>query len=210
MELLFLESTSSTQTHLIDLVKSNKINKMLAVFSEKQTSGIGSRGNSWIGESGNLFFSVAIKQDFFPKDIPIQSLSIYFSMIMKKIIQIENPTVFLKWANDLFIEKKKVGGVITTISKGFIICGMGINLIPNNDFGHIKTELSTKNLLEKFLNQLLKFPSWESVFKDYSSEFHKSKNFSVHVNNNKVLLKNAILNSDGSINIDGQTFFSFR
>ena len=60
MEILYLDEVTSTQTWLIEQIKKNKLTPPVAVYAKKQTLGVGSRGNSWIGEDGNLFLSFAI------------------------------------------------------------------------------------------------------------------------------------------------------
>ena len=54
----------------IDPIKAKEIEIPHAVVAKKQTAGIGSRSNSWIGEDGNLFLSFAIK-----------SVSVSFSLL---------------------------------------------------------------------------------------------------------------------------------
>jgi len=210
MKIINLDSTSSTQNYLINLVKKDNLSENIAVVSKVQTDGIGSRDNNWIGEKGNLFFSIAMKKDLLPIDIPLQSFSIYFSYILKEILALENPQLFLKWSNDFYIENLKVGGIVTNIVRDFIIIGIGINTVKSSEFGVLKTTLSNLEIVEKYILEIKKAQNWKYIFQRYSKEFDKSRIFSTHIQGKKVSLKNAKLNFDGSITIQGKQIFSLR
>ena len=210
MKIIHLDSIPSTQKYLLDLVKKNNFIENIAVISKIQTYGIGSRGNDWIGESGNLFFSVAIKQDYLPKDIPLQSFSIYFSYILKNILSSENSNLFLKWANDFYIKDLKVGGTVTNILRNIVVVGIGLNTANSSKFGTLNTSLSNLEIVEKYIYAIEKKKSWKDIFENYSKEFEKSRKFSTHISGQKVSLQNAKLNFDGSITINKTKIFSLR
>lgn len=209
-EIEHFESIPSTQLYLIDRIRLGYILENIAVLTDKQIDGIGSRGNSWIGEYGNIFFSVAIQKKDVPQDVPIQSLSIYFSIIMKNILFLENRDIFLKWPNDFYILENKVGGTVTSIVKDFIVIGIGINRNQSRDFGVITTALTNLEIFQKYLDNLENLPSWEMIFEQYLLEFEKSKKFLVNIRGKKVSLQKAMLNFDGSISLNGETLFSLR
>ena len=128
MKILYLNEVTSTHFYLIDYIKKNKYREPLAVITDIQTNGIGSRNNSWYGEQGNLFLSFVIHKNELPFDLPIQSASIYFSYILKDILTLNNSSIWLKWPNDFYIKDKKIGGTITKMIGDLIYCGIGINL----------------------------------------------------------------------------------
>ena len=65
-------------------------------------------------------------------------------------------------------------------------------------------------LLEKYLFALKNFPNWKQIFSQYQIEFELSRRFSVHIENEKRSLKEAILEEDGSLSINGKKVFSLR
>ena len=65
MKILYLDSVGSTQEYLKELVRQGGIELPVAVVADRQTNGIGSRGNSWSGYDGNLFLSFAIKLEIY-------------------------------------------------------------------------------------------------------------------------------------------------
>ena len=107
MEVLYFNSLTSTQTYLLEALKSKKLNVPICVMAKEQTEGIGSRNNSWEGGEGNLFFSLAVNLDDLPKDLPVSSASIYFSYIMREVIAKHETSIWLKWPNDLYQNSDK-------------------------------------------------------------------------------------------------------
>jgi BirA family biotin operon repressor/biotin-[acetyl-CoA-carboxylase] ligase len=212
LQILLLDVVDSTQTWLKKALQENKLIPPIAVYAKIQTSGKGSRGNSWIGEEGNLFLSFALYKDTLPNDLKIESASIYFAYLLKEVLQEAGSKVWIKWPNDFYMYDKKVGGMITTVVKDCLICGVGINIkkAPQG-FATLDIEIETQEVVEKFVKKMEKFVSWKQVFRKYSVEFYKNKPFCTHtIENNKVKMEDAILNEDGSITIEGERIYSLR
>lgn len=211
MEIIYLREVDSTQSYLKSKLKSKELKTPILVTAKNQTAGVGSRGNSWVGLDGNLFFSFAIEQSFLPKDLKLESSSIYFGYLLKLALFELGSKVWLKWANDLYIDKKKIGGVLTSKVGDILICGVGINLKNSPcEFKILDISISKEEILEKFITKLYQKINWKSIFTLYSKEFVLSKNMGVTNNNSKVSLKDAKLNFDGSIELNGEIIYSFR
>ena len=211
MEIFYLNSVNSTHLYLQEYIKNNGFQNNLAIFTTNQTDGIASRDNKWEGSKDNFYLSFVISKNNLPLDIQIQSLSIYFSFILKDLLSELNSNVWLKWPNDFYINNKKIGGTITTISKDLIYCGIGLNFINiKNEFESLDIKISSKKLLELYINKLEIYPSWKQIFSKYSIEFFHSKKFYATIGNQKVSLENSKLNNDGSIQIDNKKVFSLR
>ena len=211
MKIIRLEKVDSTHTYLKDYIKENGFESSLCVVTNNQTNGIGSRGNSWQGAKGNLFFSFVLRQSELPCDLPLQSTSIYFSFILRNILKQFGSNVWLKWPNDFYINDKKIGGTITSMSKDLIFCGIGINIVNIDEkFGKLDIDLNKELLLESYLNELKKDISWKQIFSKFRIEFKLSKKFYATVNNQKVTLQNAMLNDDGSVYLNNEKVFSLR
>ena len=201
----------STQIYLKKLLLTNKLQAPYAVVAKIQTNGIGSRDNIWTGIEGNLFLSFALPLSSLPKDLKIESSSIYFAYILKDILKEEDSSVFLKWPNDFYINNSKIGGMITNIVNDSIVCGVGLNLVSApKDFGILDIKISKEELLKKYFTNIEKLVSWKKVFSKYKIEFDNKKTFKIHNKNLKISLEKAILQEDGSIMIDGQRIYSTR
>lgn len=222
MEIFFLKSVDSTHRYLKDHIKKNGYTHSIAVVTNHQTNGIGSRDNKWEGKDGNLFFSFVVRQSELPSDLPIQSASIYFSFILKEILSNQGSNIWVKWPNDFYIEHKKIGGTITNLASDLLYCGIGINLRKvSEQFGYLDIEIETDKLLKEYFANIEEKTTWKDIFSKYSIEFKKSKELKTTINNHtgittnessleKISLKNAVLNSDGSIYINDKKVFSLR
>jgi len=211
LEIYSFNELESTQTHIINKIKDGIYSTPSAVITNIQTNGIGSRDNHWIGEKNNFFVSIAIDISSLPSDLPIASSSIYFSWIMKEVLINLDIDVWLKWPNDFYHKNNKIGGTITKKIDNKIIFGIGLNLKNStNKYISLNTDIKAIDILKAYIESLLLFPEWKSIFLKYNIEFEKSKNFFVHIENNKTSLKNANLCKDGSLIIDGKRVFSLR
>jgi BirA family biotin operon repressor/biotin-[acetyl-CoA-carboxylase] ligase len=209
LEILFYKQLSSTHTYLKQYLKNNAHIKSIAIVTSNQTSGIGSRDNKWDGEEGNLYFSFAMPLDRLPEDLPIESSSIYFSYILKEIFQKHNSNVIIKWPNDFYINNNKVGGTMTNLYDNILLCGIGINL-DKNKYEILDIKIDIKEILTEYFSLLESKISWKQIFSKFSVEFYKNKDLFATIQGQKISLKEAILNKDGSLTIDNKKVFSLR
>lgn len=211
MELIWYKHLPSTHKFLIEGIKKGSLIPPLALGVDIQSDGIGSRGNKWEGEKGNLYFSFCVEAKHLPKDLLLESTSIYFAWIMRETLHALGSCVWLKWPNDFYLNDKKIGGVITTKIKENIICSMGLNLMhaPAN-FGTLDVQITPQSLINNFLQELEKNISWKDVFSKYKIEFQKNLQFSCHIGGQRVPLKEAKLLQDGSIEVENKRVYSLR
>lgn len=211
MEIRYFNTLPSTQKYLLEQLEEGKIQVPVAVISSEQSSGLGSRDNSWSGGEGNFFASIAVDLDMLPQDLPLGSASIYFSFIMKQTLEALGENIWLKWPNDFYLNDEKVGGTITRKVNNTLVCGIGINLKNSqNGYRALQCDISPEILLKNYLFALEKFPKWKQVFSEYEIEFRLSRKFSVHIENYKKSLADATLCEDGSLIIEGKRVFSLR
>ncbi|MBZ7953891.1 biotin--[acetyl-CoA-carboxylase] ligase [Campylobacter sp. W0018] len=211
MEIICIESINSTHLFLCEQIRSGKITKNTALYALEQTQGIGSRENSWQSSKGNLHLSFCLKEENLPKDLPLASVSIYFAYLIKEILADKGSKIWLKWPNDLYLDDKKVGGIMSTKISDFIIGGVGLNIVfapKNRALCDIK--ISIENLVKEFIKKLEKKILWKNIFSKYMLEFEKSRHFSVHYEGKIFSLKDACLYQDGSILLDNKRVYSLR
>jgi len=179
------DNVTSTNDMAIELIKEKKI-KSGFVQSQVQTNGRGTYGKKWISNKGNFFGTV-----FFPlkKNYPsFSEFSIINPVIISDIIQkiCIDKKVNLKFPNDIFVNKKKICGIlqelITLNDKNFLIIGIGININSNPT---IKNTYQTTNIfketkknlkLKSIINLVIK--SYENFFINlttYNYNFYKKK-----------------------------------
>ena len=211
MEIISFETLPSTQKYLIDAIKGRLLKSPVCVIADIQTDGIGSRDNNWVFIKGSLFASVSLSRDMFPDDLPIQSASIYFGQIMQEVLVKLNKNVWLKWPNDLYLNDKKIGGIITNIVDDSLVCGVGVNIGSNNThFSSLIIDETPYFILENFLELVEKKPTWKQTLSSVRIEFSKNKNYFAHTLFGTKSLESALLCDDGSLVIDGERVYSLR
>jgi len=211
LQILSFDTLDSTQEYLKELLHIKKVTPPLAITADMQTKGIGSRDNSWEGFRGNIFVSFSMPLQALPEDLKLESASLYFSYILKETLAAFGSKVWLKWPNDFYIDEKKVGGLITHLFDQNIVCGFGINLHKApDDATLLDINIDKYILLKKYFKNLEKKFLWKQVFSKYELEFHRNKSFSTHTENKKIYLDKALLQSDGSLIIDGMRMYSLR
>ncbi len=117
------------------MAESNTLFDGAVVVTQNQTKGKGQRGNVWLSEEGkNLTFSVFLKPKFLKINQQfelnrISSLAIYD--VVKSIMP--QSTIRIKWPNDIYVNKLKIGGILiennlSTINLNQTIIGIGLNV----------------------------------------------------------------------------------
>jgi len=171
-EIIYLDKVDSTQKFFIKNL--SKFNLPSLVWSEYQTDGIGSRGNKWIGKRGNLFFTFG---DFISnyKDVPLHSFSIYFGFLFKKVLNELGSKALMKWPNDIYLNGKKIGGVLTQVKGDVLICGIGLNRFEVSGFGKLDIDVKNDKILLAFLKRLDSGVLFKDVMDEFKEEFEKYK-----------------------------------
>lgn len=145
IDFYFFEEINSTNTFCKTLASKN-FNSPTVVLSDTQTSGRGTKGRCWTSpKNKGLWFSILLKPDFHSKFlgiIPILAATAINEALLEFDIKIN-----IKWPNDIFLNDKKLCGILTegTLSKGeidYLIVGIGINV--NLDMSDFDSELQEK------------------------------------------------------------------
>ena len=154
--------------------KSN-INTLLMAYN--QTNGRGRNNNIWVSNLGNLFLSIKLNTLKMSNPLILNYITGIVVYDTIKFFLKKKTNLYIKWPNDLLINKKKVAGIlIDSISRGNKISelyvGIGINLrvAPSHldyETTCLKNENSYKISRKKVLNKLtFYFNYWENAFKN--------------------------------------------
>ena len=115
---------SSTNDEIKNLLSKEKKVVLSAI---EQTNGRGRRGRNWVGNNGNLYFSydLEINPQELSKIVCIIGLS-----LAKTILSLSNNKLIkIKWPNDVFVENKKVSGILVeNIKDNLWTIGVGVNI----------------------------------------------------------------------------------
>tara|TARA_Y100000992_G_scaffold262007_1_gene197619 strand:+ start:998 stop:1543 length:546 start_codon:yes stop_codon:yes gene_type:complete len=124
---------NSTNDTALRIIKNTNYNYGM-IISEKQKKGRGQYGKKWISYKGNLFVSIFYKLNKI--NLSLRQLTTFNCLLIKKLLQsYYKKRIVIKKPNDLFINGKKISGIlqekIKNFDKTFIIVGIGINLVKN-------------------------------------------------------------------------------
>lgn len=141
-DVIFYEEIDSTNSALIKLQQEPVETPLLAI-AQSQTNGRGRAGNNWWSNVGSLTFSLLL-------DFPmlalgeLSSFSLTAGLSVCQAIEKHAPAadLALKWPNDVFLNDKKVAGILIekpSASEPRLVVGIGINL--NNDLSEAPSEV---------------------------------------------------------------------
>jgi len=153
--------------------------------AKKQTAGRGRKMREWQSQNGGLYFSILLKnQTNISKVYPFVLLSAL--SVVRKIKSCATMGIAIKWPNDIYINHRKVCGILaessTRGSTTNIVIGIGINV--NNNVSHLQNlrnpavslkecrgeEIDLSFLLDRIVDEL------DMLYKDFRE--HK---FSSHL-----------------------------
>ena len=121
------DSLSSTNDELARLIATENVPSGTIVIAKQQTAGRGQRGRTWESNSGG---SLALSPNLPVSDIYQLTIGIAWGIAHK--LRQQGLPVTIKWPNDLLLEGRKLGGILTetSIYQGIVrraIVGVGIN-----------------------------------------------------------------------------------
>ncbi|PSB35515.1 biotin--[acetyl-CoA-carboxylase] ligase [Chlorogloea sp. CCALA 695] len=130
LTLYIYEVLPSTNQTLWELIKAGI--KPGIVIAAQQTAGRGQRGHQWYSAIGGLYLSYALAPN-----IPVSQsfqLTLCAAWGIANALKTLGIPVQLKWLNDLVIDGRKLGGILTEtkVNQGIItqaVVGVGINWI---------------------------------------------------------------------------------
>ncbi|MDR0798759.1 MAG: biotin--[acetyl-CoA-carboxylase] ligase [Dysgonamonadaceae bacterium] len=133
MNIIKLDTCSSTNSFLKALSEQQPLEEAACVLAREQTAGRGQAGNHWESEAGkNLTFSLL----FYPNFLPVKEiflLSEAVSLGVKTVLDHFVDDVTIKWPNDIYVGERKIAGIL--IENDFTgeyvsrsIAGIGLNV----------------------------------------------------------------------------------
>ena len=125
------QTLSSTNEYLKRLAESGAP-EGTAIIAEEQTAGKGRLGRSWASPKGGAWFSLLLKPPVSVEQAGCISILIAVSLA-KALREHWGVPVGVKWPNDLYVNNKKLGGILIELgSHGkqieWLIAGIGINV----------------------------------------------------------------------------------
>ena len=193
MKIFKLDEIDSTNNYLKENIE--KFSNYDIISAKNQSSGRGRRGNTWISSEGMALFSFLLKPE---KELDIKEytklplvVGISTLLALKKI---EDNDYKFKWTNDIYLNNKKLSGILIEKVENNFIIGIGINVnneIPK-ELEEIAVSLNGKydidslilKVVEEFSLYYNKFISgkWLEILKEINEyNFLKNKEIKLKV-----------------------------
>lgn len=195
-EVLYFDTIDSTNTKAQELAEKGYPSGTLVV-ADKQESGKGRRGRSWVSPSGTgIFMTLMIKPDINPNNASMLTLVAALA-VAKAITSVTGEEVLIKWPNDIVVNGKKVCGILTEMNAQFdyinhIVVGIGIN-VHNESFPEEISQMASSLMIEaggKRFHRAQIIAETMSYFEQYYDTFLKTQDLSALVREYDELLVN--------------------
>ena len=195
-EVLYFDTIDSTNTKAQELAEKGYPSGTLVV-ADKQDSGKGRRGRSWVSPSGTgIFMTLMIKPDINPNNASMLTLVAALA-VAKAITSVTGEEAMIKWPNDIVVNSKKVCGILTEMNAQFdyinhIVVGIGIN-VHNESFPEEISQMASSLLIEaggKRFHRAQIIAETMSYFEQYYDIFLKTQDLSALVREYDELLVN--------------------
>ncbi|NQZ74786.1 MAG: biotin--[acetyl-CoA-carboxylase] ligase [Ekhidna sp.] len=175
-KVVFLPQCHSTNDELLALSKAGDLPEGMVLYTNDQQRGKGQRGNIWLSEPGkNITMSLFLR----PKFLKISNqhyLNLIVGLgIVDTIAAYLSTPATLKWPNDVYVDSRKISGVLieNTIRGGFLessIVGIGMNVNQRAFSLPIATSISLESgvksdLMKVIESLLLNIEKWYLLLK---------------------------------------------
>lgn len=180
IEVEHFESIDSTNTYCKRLLADGRQGEFL-VIADKQTAGRGRQGKSFYSPSETgIYFSLVIRPDTSLQNA-VTATTAASVAVCKAIEKITDLKPKIKWVNDVYLNGKKVCGILTEATTDFesgtvdsVIIGIGINVsttkFPSDvqGAGCLDVDVNRSALIAETVNELIKIAGGDyASFIDY-------------------------------------------
>ncbi len=127
------------------------------IMAKCQTKGRGQRGHIWRSPLGGLFMSIILQPNLAIAAMNAHQITLWTAWGLAKALRETGANVKLKWLNDLLIDRRKLGGILTETrilagAINYAVVGIGLNWtneVPDGAIalGELPTTLSSMDEL---------------------------------------------------------------
>ena len=193
MKFLKFDEIDSTNNYMKENISS--FENYDIVSAKIQTFGRGRRGNTWLSSEGMALFSFLLKPEKTLSIIEATKLPLLAGIsTLTALKKIKDGAYSFKWTNDVFLNSKKLCGILIERVKDDFVVGIGINVankIPE-DIKNIAISLESDYDIDKLILKVVeefslyyeKFMSgkWLEIVEEINrNNFLKDKKIRVHI-----------------------------
>ncbi|MBM4399442.1 MAG: biotin--[acetyl-CoA-carboxylase] ligase [Candidatus Cloacimonetes bacterium] len=126
-----LKTTSSTMTDSYDIINNiQPLPESFVVIADEQIGGVGRNNNQWVSNHGGLWITYCFKTEGASHQTALL-VGVSLHQTLLKYIPFVRERLFIKWPNDIILNKKKLAGILVQAKHGYICIGVGVN--TNNE-----------------------------------------------------------------------------
>ncbi len=222
MRIFRFDEIDSTNTYAKEM---ENIENFDLIIAKKQSSGRGRRGNIWKSELGAGLFTFIVENSENLEFDKFIKLPLVVGLAVLKALKNNPEFIFnkkldfkFKWTNDVYLNNKKLSGILVEKYNNFFIIGVGVN-INNSNFQEIsKNATSLYNELGKELDvekiifsivieikkqyKIFLSGGWEGILEDINKyNYLKDKNIEIFGINEEIEGKAGVISHDGTLEI---------
>jgi len=147
-EVRYFEEITSTNDAALEMAAGSPCKTPLLVLAKRQTRGRGRGNNQWWSGEGSLTFSLLLNDPHIPipsRDWPRLPLIIGLAVTRALGQFIAADQFQLKWPNDVYLQGRKIGGILVESTSGsapWLVIGIGLNV--NNRLSAAPSDVAGK------------------------------------------------------------------
>lgn len=145
-QVISLAKVDSTNQVCKQMITNKQITEGAVIVASEQVNGKGRLGRKWDSPSGGLWFSLLLSPTVPVSELPL--LSLVFSIAVSNgLSKFTHVPCQIKWPNDVYLEGKKIAGILLELSGELdgienVVVGIGINVnIKSNHLPEIATSI---------------------------------------------------------------------
>jgi BirA family biotin operon repressor/biotin-[acetyl-CoA-carboxylase] ligase len=170
--IVYESETPSTQA-IAKSLASQGTEEGTIVVAETQSGGRGRVGRPWSSPQGGIYFSIILRPDIKPGEalrLPLLA-GVALAQAIKRDTKL-SPR--LKWPNDILLDSKKIGGILTEMSAetdrlDWVIIGIGLNVNTQHDSFPHDVEESATSLFEAAGREIPRVRLLQAILTEFES-----------------------------------------
>lgn len=152
----YVAETGSTNADLIARLRAGEsLSDGYWIVTDRQTSGRGRQGRTWLDGHGNFMGSTVVHRG--SGDPPLQSLALVAGLAVRGACLphvVDEWALRLKWPNDLLLGGAKLAGILLEVEGQSVVIGVGVNLSAAPDIDGQATAALGGLSRDRFAEQL--------------------------------------------------------
>jgi BirA family biotin operon repressor/biotin-[acetyl-CoA-carboxylase] ligase len=178
-EIYAFEKVDSTNS-IAKFLAGTKVEEGTIVIARSQNKGKGRVGTKWESPSGGIWLSIILYPKINPKKASLITLG--GGVAVAKAIRKLGVDAKIKWPNDILVNNKKIGGILTEANSNFhtldyVVVGIGVD--SNLNKGSLPKEVeeistNLKNELQEEVNEsnliISLLEEFEKIYEDLRNE----------------------------------------